>query len=414
MRSRYLTFSVAALAGLGLCVACSSSHSGGQSGNTSGATHVKIGVVAPGAGAPGMQTPDANSAAQVAVFALNKRGGLEGHPVDVVYCDDQGDPNQTATCGRQMVSDKVIAVVGGQLLNGNVLTPILAKAGIAQVGLSPVQGVEFTSPDVYPLGCGGLCSAQVLTAWAIKKRAVTALVSADNQAAVPLRKGLQQVAEQAGGHFQNTVLVPATQADFAPIVAAAERGGVKDVVLELGSQQTAQFISAANSAGGSLAYLVTKTYKGAAAVASLGGAGALDSVVSATPFPPLNSSNAEMVRFRTELADAATGGISGASVDNMQVTGFPTWLAVQALEKLVARDKPAQVTAQAITNSLTATKAPIDFGGVIPPWNPNTPGPKGIDRVSNTSAFLSGYKNGDAYLLESAPVTVDQIVKGGS
>src|SRR4051794_17803977 len=31
---------------------------------------------------------------------INDRGGIAGHPLEVEVCDEMGDPNQLATCGR--------------------------------------------------------------------------------------------------------------------------------------------------------------------------------------------------------------------------------------------------------------------------------------------------------------------------
>ncbi|MGH2849530.1 MAG: ABC transporter substrate-binding protein [Solirubrobacteraceae bacterium] len=43
---------------------------------------------------------------------LNAHGGINGHPVDLIYQDDKGDPTQTALLARQMVGEGVVAFVG--------------------------------------------------------------------------------------------------------------------------------------------------------------------------------------------------------------------------------------------------------------------------------------------------------------
>jgi ABC-type branched-subunit amino acid transport system substrate-binding protein len=407
----------AALAGAAAGCGSSGDSSSGSSGASADAglkgTPVKLGVVSPGPGSPGVVAPDAAAGARDAALALNKRGGLDGHPVEVVYCNDKGDPNQTATCARELVNDKVVAVVGGQLLNGNVLTPVLAKAGIPQIGLSGVQGIEFTSPNVYPLGCGGLCNAWVLTAWSVKAGKPTSMVSSDVEAAVALRKGLENIAKQAGGKFTSVVLLSPTQTDLAPIVAAAKRNGAKNVLLHVNQTQSSQFIESGEAAGGGLAYLSTKPYDaGDASAKQVGGVDPLNHVVSASSFPPLNYDNPTMARFRAELAAGDKAGVKYSKISDMQLTGFQTWLAVQTIEKLVKQGGIGDLTSASLTKALNGITTPLDFDGVIPPWNPNTKGPTGIPRISNPSAWLVGYKDGKPYTLADKPLTVAQVLAG--
>jgi len=64
------------------------------------------------------------------VKALNASGGLGGKQVRLVSCNDQNNPNQIALCARKMVTQKVVAVVGGVMVNGPTATQILQPAGI--------------------------------------------------------------------------------------------------------------------------------------------------------------------------------------------------------------------------------------------------------------------------------------------
>ena len=49
---------------------------------------------------------------RAAARAINAAGGVNGHPLVVDSCNDQGDPNLSATCARKMVSDHVVATFG--------------------------------------------------------------------------------------------------------------------------------------------------------------------------------------------------------------------------------------------------------------------------------------------------------------
>ena len=71
---------------------------------------------------------------------INDRGGINGHPLEVITCDDQNDPNKLVACGREAVSKKVVAIVGSFTINADKVMPLLEKNKIAWFGVCcPVQ-----------------------------------------------------------------------------------------------------------------------------------------------------------------------------------------------------------------------------------------------------------------------------------
>src|SRR5690242_13348750 len=51
--------------------------------------------------------------AEGAKVALNNAGGINGHEVQVIPCNEGADPNKAAACARQAADEKVSAVIGG-------------------------------------------------------------------------------------------------------------------------------------------------------------------------------------------------------------------------------------------------------------------------------------------------------------
>src|ERR1700761_3600548 len=161
---RYLRVALACLAAVALVVlaACSSSGGGGSSGGWSGA------VASPASTLKGspvnvmtIASVDYNGptyknilvTAQVAGDWINAHGGINGHPVNVTTCDEQGDPTRTASCGRTAIQDHDVAVIGSFTFNGNAIIPELAAAHISWFGICcAAASIEFTSPDVQQLG----------------------------------------------------------------------------------------------------------------------------------------------------------------------------------------------------------------------------------------------------------------------
>jgi branched-chain amino acid transport system substrate-binding protein len=63
----------------------------------------------------------------------NAKGGLLGHKVEMVVCDDEGKPATAAICGRKLVNEGVIAVIG-TYTSGAALAaaPIYSAAKVIQ------------------------------------------------------------------------------------------------------------------------------------------------------------------------------------------------------------------------------------------------------------------------------------------
>jgi hypothetical protein len=97
--------------------------------------------------------PNILEAAKVYGQYINDRGGVAGHPLEVITCDGKGDPNEAAVCARQAVDEGVVAVVGHFEFDMSSAVPILEEAGIAMFGgCCPVVGAEFTTPINFPFG----------------------------------------------------------------------------------------------------------------------------------------------------------------------------------------------------------------------------------------------------------------------
>ena len=150
-----------ALAAIGvLAAACSSASGSSPSASTShGAsaknatrTPINIGVLASVTGTEAIGA-GAVDGAKAAVAAVNNAGGVNGHPLNLIVCDDQDNPNVAAECGHQMVSSHVVYVDNGSTQE-NSFMPILRSAGIPVTSATGVQSDILTFPNSYILGSG--------------------------------------------------------------------------------------------------------------------------------------------------------------------------------------------------------------------------------------------------------------------
>ena len=127
--------------------------------------------------------PDVSVASKVAVRAVN-RTCEAGHPLKLITCDDQNDPNVAVTCAHKLVSDRVVAMVGNASAQLSQAMAITQAAGIPSVfnaGLSPW---EFTNALSYPLSVSLVQAIAIVEAAAGSGAKSIELLAADAPLAV--------------------------------------------------------------------------------------------------------------------------------------------------------------------------------------------------------------------------------------
>jgi ABC-type branched-subunit amino acid transport system substrate-binding protein len=422
-RVRFLLLAVAlsaivVLAGCGSGSSSSSSTTassgGGGEATTASApqgTPIKIGVVYT-SGSPIQNSVNVYAADKAAIQALNERGGLNGQPVELVACDDKGDPNQTESCGRKLVSEEVAAVAGGILINGATLNPILAAAKIPQIGIVPYTPVEFNAKNVFLFNGGGFFGSEALAAYLGQQKLTTSLVTAQGAAAEGFKAAMEGSIAAAGGKFTNIVPVSATQSDWAPIVAAATSNNANSVMDLVDTEQTKQLLAANEQAGAPIEHIFTVSNFTTEDSAEIGGEGALERIVTGGSYPPFDSKVPAMEEFTEQMTAEFEAGETEARIGRQDLGSFGGWLAVKALETLAEQGELAkEVTAATVTKALDSAKN-VELGGATPPWTPSAPGPEGFARVANEKTYLIGFKGGEQFLIAPQPLTVEEIIAG--
>lgn len=102
-------------------------------GSALAATTVKIGVQAPITGDYANEGQGIEKAVRLLAKEQNAKGGLLGHKIEVVACDDEGKATQGALCARRLVNDGVFAVIGTYTSGAAAAAqPIYARANVIQ------------------------------------------------------------------------------------------------------------------------------------------------------------------------------------------------------------------------------------------------------------------------------------------
>lgn len=78
---------------------------------------------------------------------VNKEGGIKGTPVEVVFCDDQTNPTESARCATRLIRQEgVVAIVGSTIGTGTLALMPIAMANKVPV-LAPVGTIPVTSKE---------------------------------------------------------------------------------------------------------------------------------------------------------------------------------------------------------------------------------------------------------------------------
>ncbi|MEX5637021.1 ABC transporter substrate-binding protein [Parafrankia sp. FMc2] len=185
-------------------------------------TPVKIGWVSTGQ-TQTVDTTDEIKAAQATVAYANAYlGGLRGHPIELVPCEDKSVPATAQACGNTFVQEGVAAVAAGSPGQTDPWIKIVQPAGIP-VGMSLAPGsVVLNTPGVFvwgnPLASFGT-SAAYARAHKLTKAAVLAI---DVPAASGPAKELEPIFFRNIGATVEVIAIPPGTADMTPQIQAAK------------------------------------------------------------------------------------------------------------------------------------------------------------------------------------------------
>ena len=127
---------------------------------------IKLGSIAVRSGPLGAAMQPAIDAARAWVNDINARGGLAGHPVELVTVDDRGDPSTALALARRLVEqDGVLAIYGtGMPTTEQAVAPYLLQKGVPIIGGCICNTQVDDSQIVFQVGYGskkGLSWAQL-------------------------------------------------------------------------------------------------------------------------------------------------------------------------------------------------------------------------------------------------------------
>ena len=368
---RRLKFS-AGLASVALVAAACGSSSATNSTTTPTAkaptgTPIVVGQIYPATGA-NLALPEAGNSLKASIAGLNNSGGINGHPVQLIQCDSQGDSNTEVQCAQTMVKDHVVATLeDSTFANPSQVNTILHGAGIPRIALTMADVSDYTNPDNFDFTGGGIFTLVGMMENLVNKgdKKISVVVP-DEPQSTETHLLLDPIATAEGAKVVNYVLVSSASGDYSQYVTQAQQNGAQGMLLALPNAQLVQMAQVINQLSPKIDYTTGIAGFTLTELKDLGAFSKKASFVWWTPgiddtknFPGLSDPIATL-----------TANMPGATVDNMTSTSLGSWLAVHAFDE-VMKSQGGTPTAASVVAAFKSAKN-IPMNGIINPWSPGT------------------------------------------
>jgi ABC-type branched-subunit amino acid transport system substrate-binding protein len=324
-------------------------------------------------------TEEAAEAVAAAVDALNARGGLLGHPIEVVTCDEGGDANAASECARQAVDEGVVAVIGSATAQADAINPILEEAGIANIGGFPSATSDFTSSISFPLGGSPAWIAGCARMLAEAGATNISVVHFDLPAGAFASTFAEQGLTGTDAVVESTVPVPIEAVDYNPLVSAAA-DDADALLLVLQPEMAGRWLVAARQQGVDLPQCAPGLSN---EVVDTVGADA-EGVLVAQSTAPVASGGPGIERFVDEVGEELARDFFTPN----------SWLAVQLFVGAVEAAAPTTIDAASVLAAMRAADG-IDLEGVTPPYSTTTPGPGPLAALYNPTFIPAVVEDGE-------------------
>jgi ABC-type branched-subunit amino acid transport system substrate-binding protein len=404
-RGRLAIMTAAASAALVVLTACSSSSTSGSASSGSGTASgpsIKIGVIEP-VDTSVYNTPDAVAAIKAAAYAQNQAGGINGHKIEIDFCNEAADPNKATTCARKMVSDKVVATVYTLSISGAgvQIADILKAAGIPQIDEASTSVPEN----------GLLNSYNPVPGLTIEYAGIMHQAASQGLKKLFLYGGttttfgqVQKLALLDGIQVVGSTTMPNTVADFAPLIQKYSSSGADFALMGTSTNQEIALINAGATSGTKVRWATNIESLTPDAIKTLGSK--MDGMLLAGGLPPI-SATADFSDLKTFAAQVAAyhqaSGDADANVATMSQGALGARASVGAIVA-VARTVP-DVTAASLTQALDSAKGlqlPL-----IGSWTPSNRLPSPFQAYSNANVYLLTVQNSQVVLDKSAKSPYD-------
>jgi len=185
-------------------------------------TPVKIGFMATGRTQTVDTTGEIKAAQAVAAYANAYLGGLRGHPIELVTCEEKNVPATSQACGNTFVQQHVAAVANGAPAQTDPMIQVVHAAGIPIGFNAAASTVPLSTPGVF-IWSNTLSGFGAPAAYARDHKLTKAAVLViDVPGATGPAKALEPAFFHNAGATVEVVAIPPGTADMSPQIQAAK------------------------------------------------------------------------------------------------------------------------------------------------------------------------------------------------
>ena len=295
------------------------------------------------------------------VADVSARGGLNGHPVRLIFGDDGGDPAKTQALVRRMVEqDKVQAfytVAAPTTLQA--ATPYLEQALVPIIGLCECNPAVDESPMAFQPGIGsttGLAWAHLAPLVGMTdKRKLSIFYCREVSSCPQSAEGIKRLAGAVGVQVVHETQMSLAQPDYTAEVLSARNAGA-DAIIVVADKATIVRILRSAHRQGYRPQVSTPTAGYEPDFIRAGGDDVEGTVVASSTVPW--STSPRLADYRTAMARYVPDG-------EMSTLGAEMWGAGKLIE-LLARRFPANPGSADFLDGLSSLRGET-VGGIFPP-----------------------------------------------
>jgi branched-chain amino acid transport system substrate-binding protein len=292
---------------------------------------------------------------------INARGGLNGHPVRIIFADDGGDPGKALSIGRKLIEqDKIVAFYAEQAPGTlQVYIKLAEKAGIPIFGACSCNPDAAESANMFSATLGafqGMNWSHTMMAFKSGKKKLSIFycreVAICSKGAETIEKKL---APSLGLEVVHTANVSMAAPDYTAEMLAAKNAGAEVIVTYVENPTTLRIIRSGKRQN----YKPLISSQMSAHDERIFKHGKEDAEGVQIGASMWHWDNPKMADFKVAMGKYVPGGILGSFSMNSWVNG-------KFLEILSKSWPDQNVTGKDVINSLYAVKGET-IGGLVPP-----------------------------------------------
>jgi branched-chain amino acid transport system substrate-binding protein len=324
-------------------------------------SEIRLGSIGTDSGPVGAIVANVKHAAKAWAADINARGGLNGHPINLIFADDGADPSKALSLTRRMVEeDKVIAIYAEHgPTTFQAIVPYLQEKGVPVVGTDTGNPAIDGSPIVFQFGVGstqGMWWNHVLPLITqSSKRKVGLFYCRDVPSCKQLRDGVNSIKGQAGIDIVYEGLVSVAQPDFTAEVIQARNSGADALITIMDQASVVRIARSAHRQGYTPVISAQHSLHNEDFIKN--GGQDVEGVVLASSVASWEH-DPKMADYRAAMDKYVPTGQKGSM-------GAQNWVAGKALEKIAARFSPNPTSAEIIAGLQSFHLETL--GGLIPP-----------------------------------------------